>query len=387
MPTTRQTCISLTDDRYLVFNYMRTMMGALYVNPSPSRILIVGLGGGAIAGALQKMLPTAKIDAVEIDPAVVRVARTYFGFVPTQQTDIYEEDGRVFAKRMLKQGVKYDLVILDAFDHQYIPEHLLTREFLLEVRGLLTPRGVVTTNTYASTRLYDHESATYHSVFGNFYSLVTNNRVIIATVAGCPTRTSCGATPRSSRPGCARSEPARTRCCRCSRSSPAGRQHADPHRPVLAVEPAERDVASAQRRRPHGHAGRPRQSVNGRNRLTSTSTFGQPLPLRGAGGRRRGGRLPMRIERRVVDVGFVEQEEVGIVLRTVQPVREAAGLGLAHDADLLGQQRGECIALALRRPDLRHHGHLAGHCPSALKKGVRLTNPERVSRHMAAERR
>jgi len=184
--TTRQTCISLTDDRYLVFNYMRTMMGALYVNPSPSRILIVGLGGGAIAGALQKMLPTAKIDAVEIDPAVVRVARTYFGFVPTQQTDIYEEDGRVFAKRMLKQGVKYDLVILDAFDHQYIPEHLLTREFLLEVRGLLTPRGVVTTNTYASTRLYDHESATYHSVFGNFYSLVTNNRVIIATVAGLP---------------------------------------------------------------------------------------------------------------------------------------------------------------------------------------------------------
>jgi spermidine synthase len=184
--TARQTCISLTDDRYLVFNYMRAMMGALYVNPSPNRILIIGLGGGAIAGALQKMLPAAKIDAVEIDPAVVRVARSHFGFVPTSQTNVYEEDGRIFAKRMLKQGVKYDLVILDAFDHQYIPEHLLTREFLQEVRGLLTDRGVVTSNTYASTRLYDHESATYYSVFGDFYALVTNNRVILASIGGLP---------------------------------------------------------------------------------------------------------------------------------------------------------------------------------------------------------
>ncbi len=182
----RQTCISLADERYLVFNYMRSMMGALYLNPSPNRILIIGLGGGAITGALQRILPAAKIDAVEIDPAVVRVARAYFGFAPGRETAVYEEDGRVFVKRMLKQGVKYDLVILDAFDHQYIPEHLLTREFLLEVRGLLTERGVVTSNTYASTQLSDHESATYYSVFGDFYALKTNNRVILARVGGLP---------------------------------------------------------------------------------------------------------------------------------------------------------------------------------------------------------
>jgi spermidine synthase len=182
----RQTCISLTDERNLVFNYMRAMMGALYLNPSPNRILIIGLGGGAITSALQRMLPAAKIDAVEIDPAIVRVARSYFGFVPGGQTDVYEEDGRVFVKRMLKQGVKYDLVILDAFDHQYIPEHLLTREFLLEVRGLLAERGVVTSNTYSSTRLSDHESATYYSVFGDFYALKTNNRVILTRLGGLP---------------------------------------------------------------------------------------------------------------------------------------------------------------------------------------------------------
>ena len=29
--------------------------------------------------------------------------------------------------------------MLDAYDHQYIPEHMLTREFLSEVRSLLTP--------------------------------------------------------------------------------------------------------------------------------------------------------------------------------------------------------------------------------------------------------
>lgn len=182
----RQTCMSLSDPNHLVFDYARMMMASLYLNPSPKRVLIIGLGGGTLTSTLPKLLPSVKIDVVEIDPAVVRVARKFFAFAPGKQTDVFEEDGRVFVKRMLKRGMKYDLVMLDAFDNEYIPEHLLTREFLVEVRGLLAERGVLAANTFASSRLYHHESATYHSAFGDFYRLKTNSRVILVRLGGLP---------------------------------------------------------------------------------------------------------------------------------------------------------------------------------------------------------
>ena len=84
----------------------------------------------------------------------------------------------------MRAGTKYDVVMLDAFDHEYIPEHLLTREFLTEVKSLLSPQGVLVANTFSSSRLYDHESTTYADVFGTFYNLKRDNRVIIARPAG-----------------------------------------------------------------------------------------------------------------------------------------------------------------------------------------------------------
>ena len=89
-------------------------------------------------------------------------------------------DGRVFVKRAQKQGKKYDLIVLDAFDHVYIPEHLLTREYLGEVRSLLVADGVMAANTFSSSKLYDAESATYASAFGAYYNLKTGNRVILS---------------------------------------------------------------------------------------------------------------------------------------------------------------------------------------------------------------
>ena len=123
----RQSCISLKDPDYLVFNYTKMMLGALYLQPEPDKILIIGLGGGTLPSTLSRILPKAKIDTVEIDPAVVRVAQKYFNFRITPAATVSEEDGRVFVKRAIRKGMKYDLIMLDAFDHDYIPEHLLTQ--------------------------------------------------------------------------------------------------------------------------------------------------------------------------------------------------------------------------------------------------------------------
>lgn len=184
----RQSCQLRRNPDHLVFDYTRMMMGALYLDPEPRRVLVLGLGGGTLPTALAALPSVTAIDVVEIDPAVIRVAQRYFGFKPGPRLKVHEEDGRVFVKRALREGRRYDLVVLDAFDHEYIPEHLLTREFLGEVKGLLPEGGVLAANTFSNSRLYDHESVTYQAVFGDFYNLRAANRVILTRVGGLPTR-------------------------------------------------------------------------------------------------------------------------------------------------------------------------------------------------------
>ncbi len=184
--TSRQTCMSLKDPDLLVFQYTKMMLAALYLKPEPDNILIIGLGGGTIPSVLSGIFPKAKIDAVEIDPAVVRVAKKYFNFRVSAPINVFVEDGRVFVKRAGRKSIQYDLIALDAFDHDYIPEHLLTQEFLREVKTIMTPTGVLVANTWSQSRLYDHESTTYESVFGRFFNLRQGNRIILVKKDGLP---------------------------------------------------------------------------------------------------------------------------------------------------------------------------------------------------------
>ena len=184
----RQTCMSLEHPGQLVFSYTRMMMTALYINPKPRNILIVGLGGATLQKTLAALLPDTVIDTVEIDPAVGKVAARYFGYQQGPRQRLYLEDGRAYIERAHREGLQYDMVMLDAFDVDYIPEHLMTLEFLQHVRGILAPGGVAVANTFTESQLYARESATYAAVFGAFFNLQTGNRVIMAVNGALPGR-------------------------------------------------------------------------------------------------------------------------------------------------------------------------------------------------------
>lgn len=177
-----QSCVNELRPKEMVFVYPRMMMASLLLDPQPRRVLVLGLGGGTLPMALDEVLPEARIDVVEIDPAVVRVAREYFAFAPSDRVNVVTQDGRVFVKRAASRGEQYDLVMLDAFTGDYIPEHLMTREFLAEVQAVLADGGVLAANTFSISELYAHESATYQAVFGEFFNLKpgdSGNRVIL----------------------------------------------------------------------------------------------------------------------------------------------------------------------------------------------------------------
>nr|WP_328824530.1 fused MFS/spermidine synthase [Thalassotalea algicola] len=186
---TNQSCFLKSEPNRLVFNYTKLLFSGMIVNPNPKRILIIGLGGGTMSNTLHQLLPDAEIENIEIDPAVIKVARQYFSFFENDHVTSVVKDGRIYMKRALIKKQKYDWIILDAFNGDYIPEHLMTKEFLEETKALLSESGVVTANTFSVSELYNYESATYQSVFGEFFQVKNRkneNRIILATKGQLP---------------------------------------------------------------------------------------------------------------------------------------------------------------------------------------------------------
>lgn len=184
-----QSCRFLDDHDKLVFPYAKMVLTSLLVQDNPQRILIVGLGGGTLVHTYSTLFPAAEIVVSEIDESVVRVAERYFDFKTTDKISVETVDARIHIKRAGLRGEKFDLVILDAFNGDYIPEHLMTAEFLQEVKQLLPENGMVVANTFSTSRLYGAESNTYRSVFGDIFNLRmgnTGNRIIIASQQPLP---------------------------------------------------------------------------------------------------------------------------------------------------------------------------------------------------------
>jgi spermidine synthase len=186
-----QSCMSLSHPDRVVFAYVRMTFAGLLLNPEPRSILVVGLGGGTLPMVLSALFPEATVDVVEIDEAILRVAKQYFNFVESEKVKVFVQDARVYTKRAAIRKQQYDLVILDAFTGDYIPEHLMTVEFLQEVQSIMSNDGVLVANTFSTSKLYHHESVTYQTVFGDFFNFKgpgTGNRVIVATGNPLPSK-------------------------------------------------------------------------------------------------------------------------------------------------------------------------------------------------------
>ena len=184
-----QTCIFTDGSSRLVFDYTKMSFAGLLLKPDPKRILIAGLGGGTIPLVLSELFPGASIDVIEIDESVARVAKEFFFFEETDLMRVHINDARVFIKRAALKEEKYDYIVLDAFSGDYIPEHMLTQEFLEEVKQVLTPDGVVVANTFSTSRFYAHESVTYQRVFGELYNFKlrsSGNRIILTQLKSLP---------------------------------------------------------------------------------------------------------------------------------------------------------------------------------------------------------
>jgi spermidine synthase len=158
-----QTRIDLGRPRDLALVYTRLLLAPLIWNPNPSRILMIGLGGGVLPRFLNEVYPDITIDVVEVDARVTELARRYFNFKESPHLRVFEDDGRAFIKQC---GRKYDMVFLDAFKGGAVPFHLKTVEFYREIAQSLKEEGILVTNLYGkSNTLKPRDRKTLESVF------------------------------------------------------------------------------------------------------------------------------------------------------------------------------------------------------------------------------
>jgi len=123
------------------FTYMLSGLARAYTT-NVTDVLCIGLGVGMVP--MDFANHGARVDVVEINPAIVPVATRFFGLEP-ERLHLTIDDGRHFLNRCRKQ---YDAVILDAFLGDSSPSHLLTREAFASIRKVLRPGGALVINAF-----------------------------------------------------------------------------------------------------------------------------------------------------------------------------------------------------------------------------------------------
>jgi SAM-dependent methyltransferase len=101
---------------------------------------VIGLGTGTLAAYGNG---GDRFRFYELDPAVIDVARTEFGYLRSTpaKVDVVLGDARLNLEREMPNG--FDVLVVDAFSGDAIPVHLITREALRAYRRHMKPDGVI----------------------------------------------------------------------------------------------------------------------------------------------------------------------------------------------------------------------------------------------------
>ncbi|MDR2349627.1 MAG: fused MFS/spermidine synthase [Deltaproteobacteria bacterium] len=145
-----ETSMNVDDPDAPVFEYPGLMFMSLPVCDLNTDILLVGLGGGYIPRLFQNYLPRKNLTVVEIDPTIVDISERFFNFTPGKNVKIEVRDGLEYISSAPK--AHFDQIWMDAFDGNYIPEHLASEEFLEICRYHIKPGGLLVQNLHATKK-------------------------------------------------------------------------------------------------------------------------------------------------------------------------------------------------------------------------------------------
>jgi len=118
-------------------HYFQGLIPYMTEDPASASALIIGLAGGLTASVLQQH--GVQVDCVDLDPAIIEVARKWFRF----SGDVAVADGRRYLENCEK---RYDFCVVDTYSGDTFPSHMASEEAFQSSRGVLKPHGVLVVN-------------------------------------------------------------------------------------------------------------------------------------------------------------------------------------------------------------------------------------------------
>ncbi len=213
---------------------------AFSYRPDVRKALVLGIGAGMVPMRLAGR--GIDVTTVDIDPASLRAATDIFGFDP-RKVNAYQADARTFLNSC---NGGYDVVIIDLFHGDGVPDYLVTRDFFRDLKHCLGANGIAVFNTFADLdhpRAYAHFLTTLNSelpfmtLYRPDYGLARhiNSFIVAEAVRRCAERRSatistitchCGTVPAivddAAQPHSARPTPPRGRPRNHRRRQPSG---------------------------------------------------------------------------------------------------------------------------------------------------------------------
>ena len=104
-------------------------------------VLVLGNGSGTFAAQCLRYFPGSRVEGVEIDGKITRLAKDYFAM--PEAVVVTEYDGRAFLQAT---GERYDVILVDAYQDITIPFQMSSREFFELTRDHLAEGGVMAVN-------------------------------------------------------------------------------------------------------------------------------------------------------------------------------------------------------------------------------------------------
>ncbi|MEY2630893.1 MAG: Polyamine aminopropyltransferase [Bacteroidota bacterium] len=134
-----------------------------------NNVLLLGVAGGSVIKTLVEEIKfKGKITGVEIDPAMIEVANTYFKLNEIPNLNIVIDDAFEF---VLKTKETYDLIIIDVFQDTTMPNFLFEDFFINRVNFLLRKDGFILFNTMVINDGNRERNLNYKNKFNGNYSL------------------------------------------------------------------------------------------------------------------------------------------------------------------------------------------------------------------------
>jgi spermidine synthase len=187
-----QSCMDLRQPDALNLEYTRTMMGFLLFVPEPANLVMVGLGGGSLAKFCHRHLPQTRIKVIEINPHVIALRDEFRVPADNDRFRIALGDGAEFVRSPPRH---FDVLLVDGYDHQGLPEALSSQRFYDDCFGMLAPGGMLVANLHCGHQRWQQQIERIRRSFNGAILVVDDddgsNSIVFASTTHLAGRLHC----------------------------------------------------------------------------------------------------------------------------------------------------------------------------------------------------